>query len=162
MKEHNKLSKLVHDWTILCLGSSVDEQSNNLSIFNIIETLGLEFIPSTEQEKEKEREGFYSVPLNFQLVTKLQKYDIDSEISFDMRYQITDPEGVSIGKGFGSTITFGKGTDNLRIRSNIGMFPVTKKGVYHVCVMIGEIGTDNLEKVGEMSFKVNLNIKANG
>lgn len=159
-KKETKLDKeLAHNWTMLCSGTSVDEQSKNISVFNIIETLNMELAPGDAQKKEKQEKGWYSVPLNLELVTKLQKLDIDLDLAFELKYYIIDPEGKKVGKEFGSTLKFGKGTDNLRIRNRIGTFPITTGGMYKIVVTVGEVGAGTLKSVGETNFKVNLNLK---
>lgn len=152
-------SNILHNWTMLCVGSSIDDQSNNLSIFGIIETLTLDLVPGEEQRKEKEDKGWYSVPFNFELITKLQKIDIDKQIPFELKYHILDPEGNKIGKEFGAAMEFPKGTDSLRIRNKIGTFPITVGGFYSIIVNMGNSEKNAFEVVGDMNFKVNLNIK---
>ena len=90
-KTEVQLNKVItHNWTILCSNTSIDETSHNISLFNIIETLGLELSIDEVQEKEKDQKGWYSVPFNFWLVTKLQKPNIDLDLMFELKYKVID------------------------------------------------------------------------
>lgn len=159
--ENKKIKKvkdeIIHNWTILCSGSSVDEQNNNISLFNIIETLKIDLTPNEEQQKEKEVKGWYAVPFNFWLITKLQK-NIDLNLAFDIQYEITDPKDRKVGKPFGSALKFIKGHDSLRIRNQIGTFPVTESGVYKIEMSVGDIASTKFTKIGEVSFKIDINL----
>lgn len=161
--ENKKIKKLeneiVHAWTVLCFGSSVDEESKTFSLFNIIDNMKTDIVVSTAQQKEKEIKGWYAIPLNLWLITNLQKPDIDLDLQLELRYQTLGPKGEKIGTSFGPTLKLGKGTDNIRIRNHIGTFPITEGGIYRITVSIGEVGGEKLIQVGEVRCKIDVNVK---
>jgi len=155
-----KLKKQIsHDWTILCTGSSVDVDSKNISIYNFIEIINIALKPTSEQEKEKESKGWYSVPLNIHIVTRIRKNSIDSDLALNINYHVVGPDNKRVGKNMSVPIKFGKGLDTLKIRNNIGSFPVIESGTYNVIFSIGNVGEDNVIKIGESRLKINLDIK---
>ena len=151
--------ELIHDWTIFCVSSSVDEKTNNISLFNIVENMGVEIVLDEEQSKNQKEKGWYSVPLNLELISRFHKEKTGRGLIFDLQYEILDPDQNMIGKKFGSTLKFGKDHDNLRMRNKLGVFPLTKSGLYKILVSIKDVGSTEFRMIGEMSFKVDLVIK---
>lgn len=158
-RDKDLTKELIHDWTILSMSSSVDEQNQLLSLYNIIETINVGMVVDEQQKNIYKEKGWYAVPFNQQLVTRFIKKDINLDLVFDIQYEITDPSGNKIGKEFGSEINFGKGLDSLRIRNTIGDFPLTTDGWYTILTKVKRKGSEKYIEQGKVSFKVIINFQ---
>ena len=82
-------------WAILCQGSSIDSQTNNLSLFNIIE----EVTVPAEHPAISEDAGEMPVPLgsmNFQLVTLWTRSDQNNSETGEARVRVILPNNDEI------------------------------------------------------------------
>lgn len=90
MKKENK-NKLLTHWAVLCRSASVDKQSNNISLFNVLEELKVS--KNIEAAIEKAPEKQINVPIDFTLVIQNEKEINDDKLLFspEVRTQVIDP-----------------------------------------------------------------------
>lgn len=79
-----------HVWTVICEDSVVDHESNNVSLFNVIEqvTFGI-----PEENKDEDE---IALPYSFQIVILWSRSDYEEPESGTGRVQLLDPEGESL------------------------------------------------------------------
>jgi hypothetical protein len=77
---------LDHLWSIVCQSSSIDIETNRLSIFNVIENLSI-----NSQEGQR-----ILVPLQFDIVSSWLRKDISEPVYATMRITYSSPEGENI------------------------------------------------------------------
>jgi len=79
-----KNEKLQHRWSILCRESSIDSQTNNISLFNILEQVGI------DAEVFAEKKGG-AIPMNLELVTlwekQVEEEGVDAEVEVELQDQ---------------------------------------------------------------------------
>ncbi|MBI2123728.1 MAG: hypothetical protein HYU04_00540 [Candidatus Wildermuthbacteria bacterium] len=133
-----------HRWSILCRGSSIDKESNNLSIFNVLEELRI----TPPNEKIKEREIFIQLPL--QIVTLWERRGEDKTTS-EVEIELFDPIGKALQK-----ISYPLSTPQKRIRSvvNTNGIKVTESGEYLFKVKMRNDKTDRFEEVEEIPLQI--------
>ena len=87
---------LTHIWTVVCSRSSVDIDSNNISLFNLIEKLT--FPISVEQLKEAHDQGKQGIffPIEFEVVTRYRRANETQSDAMDARLRLINPEGKMI------------------------------------------------------------------
>ncbi|PIT93233.1 MAG: hypothetical protein COU06_01050 [Candidatus Harrisonbacteria bacterium CG10_big_fil_rev_8_21_14_0_10_38_8] len=142
------MKNIEHVWTILCDKSVIDKETNNISLFNLIETLTL--------NPEKKQFKSLSVDVNLQLVTRIKrplgvtkgikniyiKVDFlspkkESKLSFEKEFTISQ-----------------KDITNLRIVNNIKNIIVEKEGEYEFVVSVKEIRNEDYEKIGRYPLSI--------
>src|SRR5437016_4271683 len=85
-----KLLPVKHVWSILCASSSIDKETNNLSIYNMLEELTL--VKSEVAQKQKELTGpFLLLSLPFQLITLWERAE-RGVLDEQARIQVVDPK----------------------------------------------------------------------
>ena len=140
--------KLQHQWSILCKESSIDGQSNNLSLFNIVEQVGL----NAEVFAEK-KEG--AIPMNLELVTLWEKQVDKSEVQAEIEVEFQDPDGKPLGK-FPYTISVPRRRHRHILKLN-GL-PITEKSGRYVFKIRKKEGEENrFIEVSEVPIEVNIN-----
>lgn len=74
-----------HVWSVLCTKSSIDTETNNVSLFEVIEQLELQF-PGTSAPPR-------GVPLELELLTLWARQDPATPVTGEMRIRLLSPQG---------------------------------------------------------------------
>lgn len=133
-----KNKKIEHLWSILSASSSVDQQTNSLSIFNVVEEINIT-IPPTEKinnSNETVLSQTLSVPLNLTITSFWQRNDDEKDredISVDARVEFIDPEGKVIHQN-PIVLNFKKEFKRLRTITIINAINFTDKGQYRFSI----------------------------
>jgi hypothetical protein len=112
-----------HIWSVLCQRSSIDVESNLLSLFSCVEELSLT-LDSTEALKKN-----IVVPTEFQLVSFWAREKAEEESSLEVEGELLDAQGKVLNK-FNNSFPVKKGVLRFRNRTNIQGLPITGPGRY--------------------------------
>jgi hypothetical protein len=141
-----------HIWTILCQKSSIDFESNLLSLFNSAEELSLTI------DKSRTSPDKLIIPVELQLVSYWTIENIDKENILDIRGELLDPENKTLTT-FENKFEIKKGIVRFRNRTNILSLPITKSGRYIFKMMQRKSGKSTFETVAELPLDVNISYK---
>lgn len=139
-----------HIWTILCQNSSVDSGTNLLSIFNCLEELTLE-IDRNKAPKTDE----LVIPLGAQLISFWTIEDQDKDNILEVRSEILDPSGNSLGK-FDKKFEVEKNILRLRSIMNIQHIKITKEGRYTIKMQQKKEGKKDFKVVAELPLDIKI------
>ena len=148
-------------WALLCRSASVDQSSNTLSLFNLLEEFTLSKTPiqnSTQlptnvinfPQKTKIKE-------NFSFVIQLQRKGNQNLNSFEskVRVEIIDPSGEVLSKD-DIPMIFEQGKAKMRMIINFGEMLLTKSGNYKYQVSLPVLKGDKFEKQAESNLEVRI------
>jgi hypothetical protein len=135
---------------LMCAASSVDGESNQLSIFNIIENLKVE-IDANNKELPAGRQML--VPIAFELVSFWQFDELKEKSPITAVTTFYGPDGEKLGSSE-NVWTLAKGTKGWRLRMGMKSLPVIASGRYKHVVSIGNGNTQLAE--AEYDFEVTL------
>lgn len=137
-------------WGVLCSLSSVDQERNNISLFNVIDQLNL---PVSDKGIE-ERKVF---PLPFELVTlwrRILNTNIDnSEITTDIEIKLLDPNERILQQTV-APVKFNRDSRRSRLRIKILGLPITTIGDYVFEISVKQPGSDTLEMAKTIPFEI--------
>ena len=155
----NKTSnnKINHHWTILCGSSSVDQQTNNISLFNIIEQLSLNIKRENWEKALKEKKEGFLARTQFEIVTLWEKGDLEDETSAEVEVRLVDPKGNVLHKQ-PYQLSFAKQVKRHRQRLTWTGMKLTQAGVYTFSINIKYPNTTQFEEVGTVKLLVNIKI----
>lgn len=87
--------KITHIWSVICTGNSVDQATNNISLYNILEQLNIpkEALKIHKEESNKEK----MININFEIVSFWKKKTKDENILAEEQIEIIDPQGKILG-----------------------------------------------------------------
>lgn len=145
-----------HIWSILCQNSSIDNESNLLSLFNCIEEISLE-VDAAKAPKDNK----IILPAEFQLVSF---WIIDNEKEgnlLDLKVELIDPDKTILNQ-FGNIFPLKKGSLRFRNRINIQGLPITKAGRYTFKIYKKEQDKKDYEEISELPLDVKINYKMPG
>ncbi len=148
------MKKISHIWSIICTNSITDQNTNNISLFNLIEKYTIE-IPKEEVKKIKDKKKII-IPFGQEIVSRFIKNVKDENVVFDMRIDIMSPfKEVSKGQEV-KTINFDRKFENIRVRNKIAYIPVGKSGVYNFIIKIKEVGETKFTGVVSIPIEINI------
>jgi hypothetical protein len=145
---------LQHGWSILCSGTSVDQDTNNLTLFNIIDQIS---IPEDKLVKMPGIDGKDkpAAPVGFNLVTLWRKSETKVAASAEVEVELLDPSGTMRQKGDYS-VDLPEGITRLRSRMQWNGIRVTTSGTYTFKISLKEAGDDKFRKVGEIYLDIQI------
>lgn len=146
--------KIQHVWSILASGVSVDQESNNLTLFNIIEQIvipksRLIEMPVVGGEKKP------AVPVGFIFVSHWRKIKDNVAVKAVVKIELLDPTGVMRQK-VEYDLEFAEKTERLRSRVQWNGVRVTTSGSYTFKISLKEEGEKEFQQAGEAYLKVEL------
>lgn len=122
-------------WALICNNVSVDQKTNQISIFNVIEDLVFSNKKLSPEEKMTKKtfdfEKPTKVPQNYNLVVYMERDTFFDEENFDpfLRMDFCDPDDKTLGSNE-SPIKFEDGKKRLRIIASFDSVVLTKSGIY--------------------------------
>lgn len=139
-----------HVWSVLCKQSIIDQETNSLSIIDVLEQMKIDVsVPSNASFPIK-------VPIQYQIVSMWIKHDKNKQIRADIQISIVDPEK-SIVSTHTKELLIAKQIERMRSRVKISGFEVTKSGMYEFRIGIREEKQSDFRSVAELPFYVFLN-----
>lgn len=140
-----------HIWSIICEKSSIDFETNLLSIFSCLEELKL-VIDETQLSKTEK----LIIPVNFQIVSFWSIEDSSRDSSLEIKGELVDPQGTVLNE-FQNTLQVKAGVKRFRNRTNIQGLPVTKSGRYYF--KISQKKESKFKLVAELPLDIDLSYK---
>lgn len=132
-----------HIWSVMCQSSIIDQESNNVSLIDILESISFSLPP--------ERVSAISLP--FEVVTLWRNSDPGKKIIADVEMDIVGPNGKSLQK-FVNKIEFTESKKRLRFRLRINAIPFVGFGEYSCQVNIKESGGSSFETVAVLPLEI--------
>ena len=139
-------------WGLTCSLSSIDQQRNNISLFNVIDQLS---IPKSEVDNLGKVEVV--IPLEHEVVfvwRRLLHRDLCTDkVVTDVKISSLDPDGKIMGEVI-TQLWFEPGKRVMRFRVQNSSFKITKEGDYIYRAEIIQPGTDKFERVMDIPYNV--------
>lgn len=143
-----------HIWSVLCQRSSVDQQSNNVSLFDVFEALEVGINPVSNIKTVDNPE--FNIPVQYQVVTLWTITDAKNNEG-EVRITLINPDGkekILVN----SDLKFPPGKRRMRSINQIQGLPVNKSGDCHFIIELKQEG--KFQKVADLPLEVKLNINA--
>lgn len=138
-------------WSIICEKSSIDSQTNVLSLFNCIEEMNIEIDKTKMPQGDK-----IVIPVNFQLISLWRVDDSTKENTMDVKMEFVDPSGQVLNESLNTLVTK-KGEKRLRSIINIQGLQITDSGVYYYKIL--EKKGNKFEVVSSTPLDINVSYK---
>jgi hypothetical protein len=148
-----------HAWTILCSKSSIDKETNNMSLFEALEQLKMDISGPGSTEMKREMESNFAVtPYNFE-INSLWYRDKKSGVEKSMmKAQIIDPDNKLLGENE-LPIIFEESKRRVRSTIRVSGFPVTRSGMYWIRILLSEKKGGEFTEATKLPIEVTINVK---
>lgn len=135
-----------HVWSVLCKHSVIDKDTNNISMFDILEQL----IINNGSGIKSNKTGVI-IPIEYEIINfwTTDKKDVDNKST--MRVDIYNPEGKK-EKTFEQKLEIPKGNRRLRTRLQINGFLVKIPGIY--VFEVSYLQHDKYKKVAALPLEI--------
>lgn len=153
-------NKIEHRWSILCKSTSVDRDTNEMSLLGLVDEINVDAKMSDQQKEVFAQEGSITVQMGLIMVSlweRIEKVDNREAASASIEMALLDPSGEELKKPIQYTIEIPKDKVRLRQRTKIENMSVSKSGFYKIVLYKKEDKTKR-EKIAEIPIKVRLNI----
>lgn len=146
---------LNHIWTIICTNSAVDIDSNNVSLFDLIEKVTLA-VPKSEFDKAHQQGAKGIVfPIPFEIVTRFRRENSIVADAADVRFRLLNQKGEEVLAGE-QKVALKVGVENLRVRNKINGLPVDAAGVYWVLTEVKSVDNEHFTEVNRLPLEIAL------
>lgn len=146
-----------HIWSLLCKKSITDEETHNLTIVETLEEITFSF---TKEQNERRLEDVKSgktphATFDFELISCLEIEDIaDKKLTYEI--VLFDPHKKVINKQEQNP-PLNDIKKRLRLKTLIGMIPITQEGTYTYIIMIKD-ESGKTRSVAELPLDVKFNL----
>jgi len=144
-----------HIWSVLCQKSSIDKESNLISLFDCVEEINLVIDQAKAPKNDK-----IIIPIEFQLVSFWVFEDINKikDNVLEIKIELLDPDKKLLGQ-FENKFKIKKGISRFRSRITIKGLRITKKGRYTYKVRGKDEGEKGYKVVAELPLDLKLAYK---
>lgn len=148
-------------WSVLCQESSIDDRSNNISLFKVLEQLKLN-VGTKELDKLKDNPNFdpkkpIFLPFPFQLVILWKNLTSELDLEIPVKIVLKDPHKKIIQEEENNFL-FKKGKKRLRTIVSMKGIPLTKSGEYVYHILAKQSADANFKEIGSIPLEVVINI----
>lgn len=153
-KEKNNIENIIYVWGQLCSLSSIDQEKNNVSLFNMIDQFNLPKV-FFEAQKKQGKNLLFPSPCEIVLCWK-RMLDIsisNEEISADSKIKLIDPQGVVLHEIL-IPIKFPRGINIFRSRIYMQGMWASVFGRYVYQIEMKSPSMVEFKKVGDILFEV--------
>lgn len=151
-----KVRNIEHVWSVVCVGSSIDRDSNNITLFNTLERITAN-IPSQVLNQENSKRGAIQIGLNFEVVSRFWKREQKKAEVFDFRLRVVSPSGKTVSTFEQPRIALKEGIINFRLRNRFPTLPIDGNGTYWIVVEIKDLSEQNYEEMQRLPIEIIIN-----
>jgi len=141
-----------HIWSVLCEKSSIDTETNLLSLFSCIEELSV----VVDKQKMEEKGGKVVIPANFQLVSFWTIDDKEKDHNLRNKVELLSPNGEVLNQ-FNKSFDIKAGATRFRNRANISGMPIVGEGRYYLKLYQVSDAGENL--VAQLPVEIKISYK---
>jgi len=151
-KKHTNIRVM---WGLVCSLSSIDQERNNFSLFNVITQVN---VPAQDFDKVKSggHKGIL-IPHSHELVVMLRRMSIqglnDDELIADLKVSFVNPVGDIIGEVL-TPVKFVSKSKNHGQRINFNSFTIQSEGNYEYKISIMEPGSSGFVDIYSIPLSV--------
>lgn len=140
-----------HIWTIACRKSLLDQETNNLNLFDIMEEITLQ--GSSVQNINFSKVEKFGIPIEFEIISLWERFDINEPILTQYKIEQLSPSGKLINE-HGAELRIEGVSRRLRTIGKVRGLELTGPGIYHFVTKVkdGEIW----KEVGRIPLEIKL------
>jgi len=142
-----------HIWTVLCGSSTIDNDTNQLSLFNILE--GIDITPPTNIPEDIKLEA---IPLTISIISMIWRSDSELEEKGSLRIRVQSPDGklVELDREPIIEINLTGKIRRFRSRARFQGMPYMGSGIYRFIIQIQSDSDSRWKTVSKVPLEINL------
>ena len=140
-----------HAWSVLCQKTVIDNDSNNISLFDVIEQLGV----NVEVKDPKKVPKKINIPIDYEVVSLWLTLKREKTLNADIKVTIVDPNQEKV-EVFQQKLKILPKFKRMRSRLRVKGLVVEKPGDFTFKVEIKEENEKEFRLVAELPLEINL------
>lgn len=149
-----------HAWSIICSSSVIDQETNNISLTNLIERISFPVsIETLENAKKEGKDGLMFV-FPFEIVSRFFRKDANNATAFDVRLRLLNPLSKPVITSE-RRVAVEKGIKNMRVRTRLENLPVNMPGDCEMHIDMREVDETEFRNVAIIPLELCLGIDTN-
>ena len=120
------MNNLKHVWSILCANSSVDQKTNTISLFNVLEQINIE---KKALNVAKGAQKNLVATINFQLVSLWKKEVEQKKFKIEQKVEVVDSYGKILASA-SMPLEVPEAQKRMRVINNFNGLPISTTGEY--------------------------------
>lgn len=141
-----------HVWSVVCKRSVIDEETKNISLYDVLEQLSVGV--KVKQQAAPVPESI-NIALEYEVVSMWTKDDREQHVQAESEIEVIQPNG-KVAKSFPQKLDMPEKMHRLRARYRINGFVVTMPGVYWFKIKVKKIGEKQFKTVSEIPLEVKI------
>jgi hypothetical protein len=151
-----KNESIQHIWTVICSQSTIDSESNNLTLVNVIERIGIR-VPASEIKKMREKGAKkIAFPTPLEITSLLRNNAYKKAAVFDFRVRMLDELGKTVTNVVEQKIALKEGIKNIRIRNKFNAIAVEQGGDYWFVVELKSVEENSYKEVASVPLQIEI------
>jgi len=138
-------NQIRHVWTVICQKSSIDTNSNLLSLFEILEKVDINLNPAVQNIPEGQ---VLSIPFNFEIISYWRK---GSQNKGEGKVRLVSPEGKQLNE-FPFEVVIPQNLSAYRVVAKVSGLSFTTSGEYKIEIL-QKVGKE-FQVVAEVPFDI--------
>lgn len=153
-----KFDSIEHIWSIICSRSTIDSETNNLTLNNVIEKITIN-IPKAEFEKAQQGgHKVFNAAIEFEITSFFRKLSGKKVALFDMRVRMINSLNQTMMTSAEQKIGLKETIKNIRIRNRFNAIPLEKTDECVFIIELKEIDETAYTEVGRIPVDVEIHI----
>lgn len=146
-----------HIWSILCKRSLLDKETNNISIFDVIEQVSITPHYAEPNKRESFKTGkIITIPFEYELINLWERDKIGGVTEAEVIIDLYDPNNKLI-QSIPSKLKFDANHRRMRVNNKVIGLIVTIPGIYRFKVKIKEKNQGGYRIASEIPLEININ-----
>lgn len=155
----DKINKVGLFWAMVCGSSSVDQNTNNLSLFNVFEEITVNNLSAQIPQGQQQIKPGDTIAVLFphEVITVWSRDDVNQEARAEMKVEFIDPSGKVLFSN-NPAILFEDKKQRMRIIMKINGMQITKPGLYRYVISLKTLADASAKEVATLPIMVKIAI----
>ncbi len=142
---------ITHAWSVVCTKSTIDSETNNISLHDVLESVHLELPKGQEHDSARLQAD---IPMPHEIVSLFARTtDVQKEEALAVQVNLLGPDGKQIGSSE-QHLVIPAGMRRYRTRNRVAGFPIRGVGEYVFEVGIKQADEEGFQVVALIPFEV--------
>lgn len=141
-----------HIWSVLCRRSVIDNETNNISLYDALEEVSVGVKVKQQVAPIPE---VINIAIDYEVVSLWMREDSDSRVQADTEIEIIQPDG-KVAKTFPQKIDLPEKMRRFRTRYRINGLTVSTQGTYWFKIKIKETNEKQFRTVSEIPLEIKI------
>lgn len=144
-----------HIWSIICKKSVIDSETNNISLYEALESIQVSIKVLDDKSIDQE---LFNIPIEYEIVSLWENKTPEKKVTADVSVEVTTNKG-DVLKTFSKKLEMEKNMKRLRSRMRISGMSIPGSDQYSYKIKLKQEGDRDFKLVAELPLEVALSFE---